>query len=158
MSLGVGGNQSKSKSERKNGGRTLVMKNRLVGGAISTITNNEIGTSGNYLSTKNGQTHKETSPLKSQSNKNTGNTILNSEERRKLFNTFMKEMNHSLVANNTQITNQNLNSSNTKKKRTNANPNIPVHQMQQIPLSESIQQIRGISTSSSRPRSQLAVA
>ena len=101
----VGGNHSKSKSERKNGGgRTLIMKNRLVnGGTASSITNNDIGYSSNYLSTKNGQAHKENTPLKGYSSKNIGSTILNSEERRKLFNTFMKEMNHSLVANSSQI-------------------------------------------------------
>jgi hypothetical protein len=42
------------------------MKNRLVnGGAVSSITNNDIGFSGNYLSTKNGQAYKENTPLKS---------------------------------------------------------------------------------------------
>ena len=68
-----------------------------------------------------------------------GAAVLSSEERRKLFNTFMKEMNQSIVA-------QNLSGSNTKKKK---RPNAHA--------SESIQQIRGVSGSSSRPRSQLAV-
>jgi hypothetical protein len=33
IEIDVGGNSSKAKSERKNGGRTLMMKNRLVAGA-----------------------------------------------------------------------------------------------------------------------------
>ena len=70
------GGQKQSKSERK-GGRMLMMKNRL---------NN------------NNSQNKNNTPLKGNNAPQLANhaVVLNSEERNKMYNTFMKDVNHSL--------------------------------------------------------------
>ena len=90
-----------------------MMKTRLA-------PSNQADLGGAFQSTKNGSLNRGADKSGGNSKNHTGNqqhqvgaAILNSEERRKLFNTFMKEMNQSIVA-------QNLNSSNTKKKKAEA--------------------------------------
>mmetsp|Transcript_12529 Transcript_12529/g.12323 ORF Transcript_12529/g.12323 Transcript_12529/m.12323 type:complete len:211 (+) Transcript_12529:1779-2411(+) len=138
--------QKQSKSERKGIGRVIMMKNRFNNNSSQA---NEGVASRNlqhtYNSTKNGSSlNKESTPLKNLSGPNKaqglvynpqlsnlkGNVLLNSDERKKLYNTFMKEMNQSMYTAN-PFGNQ---TSTVKKKKTES-------------------QMRVVSTSSSRPRS-----
>lgn len=66
--------------------------------------------------------------------------MLNSEERQKLFNTFMKEMTHSIMnSSNLNVSNQGSTIKNKKKQHHQGDP------------------LRVVSNSSSRPRSQLGM-